>query len=184
MPVSIFCAADGDALEPGVGFFGLGEDAGDFGQRIVHQAALVGIQPLHEQGLAGFEHPLGAGAGAAQQLGLCPGAVVVAIDPHAGGFLPLGLHQAVDHVLQVIEAVTFIADEEAGIRAVDEQGNAIFIRLGAQGTGKAQRVEQGAGGFAGEGGEAVGGFRHGDANGGGGKEIAGLIHRGRKGAAA
>ena len=65
----------------------------------MHQSALVGIELFHEQRSAGLQHPLGAGAGAAQQFGFCAGAVVVAIDAYAGRVCPSGLHQAVYHIL-------------------------------------------------------------------------------------
>ena len=141
--MALLCPADGDALEARFCFFGLRDNAGNGGQLVVHQAALVGIQLLHEQRLAGLEHPLGAGAGAAQQLGFCAGSVVIAVEADARGIAPLCLHQTVHHVLQVIQTVSLIADEKAGIRAFEQQGDAILIGFGSQRVGESQRCKQG-----------------------------------------
>ena len=176
----LFCAADGDALEARVGFLGAGDNAGDGGQVVVDEAALVGIEFFHEKGFAGFEYAFCAGAGAPQEFGFGAGAVVVAIDPYARCICPPGLHQAVYHVLQVIEAVSFFADEEAGVCAFDEQGDAVLVWFGVEGKIEAERGEQGGGCIGGQGGELVG---HGRGRLKYEVRVKGVIRRGRGGGA-
>ena len=148
-----FDAADGNALEARFGGFRFGGDARHFGQFIVHQAALVGIQALHHQRFACLEHALGLGAGAAQELGLGAGAVVVAVDAHARGVFPLGLDDAVDKVLQVIQAVALLPDEEAGTWAGNHEHRPIFVGGHFDAEGVAQRGEDVGENLSGEGNE-------------------------------
>lgn len=121
----------------------------------MHEAALVGIQALHHERFAGFEHALGFGAGAAQQLGFGAGAVVITINAHTGGIFPLGLHDAVDEVLQVIQAVTVLANEEAGIRAGNHEQGAVLVGGNLDAEGVAQGGEDIGEDLGGEGDEAI-----------------------------
>ena len=103
----------------------MGNDLRVIGEDIVNQAAVVGVERADLEGLAGGFDPLGDALDFLCQLVFLDGAEMLAVHLDALGLGQVAAEDAVDEVLQVVEAVAVLADERLAVARVDLQARAV-----------------------------------------------------------
>lgn len=122
---------ESDAFDPG----GIGRTPSQYfgmiGKMVVNRPPLVGIHWRQCLGLAGSDDRCRHLVRLFQEPMLSGGSVVVNIDSNPGGFRQAGLHDAVEQILQVVEALPSVPDEGLGFFRENLQAlqTALFIDL-------------------------------------------------------
>ena len=117
-----------------------------FDQRIVHKdvvdhAPVVGVERAHFEGLPGSLHPLGDLPDLLGHLVLADGPEMFAIHLDALRFGLVPPQDAVDEILDVVQALAVAADDGLALRRVDLQTRAVVGFLGFDGHRNGEMAE-------------------------------------------
>src|SRR5512132_3012417 len=103
----------------------LGDDAGELGEREVHDPAVLRVHGLEGDDLTLFDGLLAEAAGHRGERVLAPGAVALGVDDHVTAALAGAVDDAVREELERRERLALLADHPAGVLALDLEADVL-----------------------------------------------------------